>query len=462
MPAVSILVPTYNRAGLLQECLDSLLTTTVPCEILVSDNGSTDGTEALMATYTDPRITYVRHAGNGGGFFNYNFLLQRAANEYICLFGDDDIALPGCFEKKLAILDNDPTVAGVYSMLRIMDGAGNLAPGTTVNGVPECSHLRGRDEFAHLLINCCLSWQTLVFRRELRDRHGVLKDPTLYASDWDYLIEISYHRHFAFLKEPTVGVRLHTGSHGNKVAREAGHLAKDMVHIWRKWLLESEMCPVITDMAWQRMALMLESGVRSCYGQDQARMAAFNRHFASLRQDYAARMTGTFYAGFPTDSPLRAALDANGLPIFRRGVAPLALDTVKRLQFFHHPTWASDTWERVLEVYLSAFSAEDDVELVFWHDADQGVSLDEVATRIAAVCQRLDVDPERGPDIQLLTEPLDLSGLASLYAAVHAVIPGGDPVQVTRGTQIGTPVMTRLDVDVWRRLATRLLGRPLT
>ncbi len=464
MSAVSILVPTYNRSGYLKECLDSLLLTTVPCEIIVADNASTDDTEALMATYTDPRIRYVRHAENGGGFFNYNYLLQAATKEYICLFGDDDLALPGCFEAKLAILDNDPTVAGVYSTLRVLDGAGNFVAGGKVNGVPDCSHLAGRDEFAHLLINCCISWQTLVFRRTLYDTYGGIKDEGkhVYAIDWDYLIEISHGRHFAYIDLATVAIRIHAGSGGNKGARESGHLAKDMFHIWRKWLLERDDLPVITGIAWAAMERMVEYGVISCYGQDELRITSFKRELGGLKRDYEARMRNAFYGGLPPDSPVRPDLDAEGLPVFRRGVPPLALDTAKRLQFFHHPTWAGETWERVLEVYVSAFQATDDVELVFWHDADQGVSPEAVSTRIEAVCRRAGVDPEKGPDIQLLTETLDLPGLASLYAGVHAVIPGGDPVQVTRGTQVGTPVMTQLDVDVWRRLAARMLGRPLT
>lgn len=61
MTAISILVPTYNRADLLRECLDSTLTTTVPCEVLISDNGSADDTPAVVASYDDPRLQYFRH-----------------------------------------------------------------------------------------------------------------------------------------------------------------------------------------------------------------------------------------------------------------------------------------------------------------------------------------------------------------------------------------------------------------
>jgi glycosyltransferase involved in cell wall biosynthesis len=461
MSAVSILVPTYNRAGYLKECVDSLLLTTVPCEIIVADNASTDDTAAMMATYSDPRIRYVRHAENGGGFFNYNFLLAAATKPYICLFGDDDIALPGCFEKKLAILDNNPDVDGAYGTLRIMDAEGNLSLGTKVNGVPGSSFVRGRDEFDHLLINCCISWQTLVFRRTLYELYGGIKDEGkhTYAIDWDYLIEISRGRHFAYIDEPTVGVRVHAGSGGNKSARESGSLIKDMIHIWRKWLLETDLLPALPSTAWGAMKSMVDYGVQSCYGSDEVRMKAFQRQLQGLQREYVERMDTAFYTGLATWLPDLPDLDEAGLPTFRPGITPLALDTYKALQFFHHPAWDDDNWEQVLRAYLAAFTASDDVEMVLWHDGAQDVTVESASQRIEAVVASMGADPEKAADIQLLTDPLDLAGLAALYAAMHVVVPGEDSRQLERGTQAGVAVMTRLEPEVWRRLAARLLGR---
>ncbi|MBC7545216.1 MAG: glycosyltransferase [Candidatus Sericytochromatia bacterium] len=462
MSAVSILVPTYNRVAYLKDCLDSLLATTVPCEIIVADNASTDGTEALMATYTDARIRYVRHATNLGPFGNYNFLLQAATQEYLCLFGDDDIALPGCFEAKLAILETNPQVDGAYTTTRILDEDGNLALGSRVQGVPDCSYVSGRDEFAHLIINCCLSWQTLVFRRALYDRHGGIKEGAdgLVACDWDYLIEISRQRQFAFLMEPTVGVRIHAASTSMLQTRVTGRLVKDMLTLWRKWLLESDDLPVITDGTWKSMGRMITYGVESCYGDDPARQQAFLRSLSGLQHQYRQRMDGAFDQHRKQWLPDAADLDVEGRPIFRRDLAPLALDTQRQVQFFHHPTWSATAWQEALKGYLLAFTVKDDVEFLLWHDPAQAVTIEAAGERVEAVIATLGLDPDMTADVQLISEPLDLPGLAALYATMHVIVPAGDPQQVDRGTKVGVAVMTRLEPDVWRRVAARFLPAP--
>ncbi|MFN3431497.1 MAG: glycosyltransferase family 2 protein, partial [Candidatus Sericytochromatia bacterium] len=125
MPRLSILVPTYNRASWLQECLDSLAITTVDCEIVVSDNASTDGTSELLTRYEhDPRFRIFRQPENFGAGHNYAFVLEQARGELLCMFGDDDQAMPGCFEAKLAMFDAMPELDLVYSLWHRIDTDG--------------------------------------------------------------------------------------------------------------------------------------------------------------------------------------------------------------------------------------------------------------------------------------------------------------------------------------------------
>ncbi len=463
MTAVSILVPTYNRAAYLKDCLDSLLATTAPCEIIVADNASTDATAAVLATYSDPRLRYLRQETNQGAFANYNFLLQAASQDYLCLFGDDDIALPGCFEKKLALLDSHPEVAGVYSVAHVMDADGTVSVGSSVRGVPEFPHLAGRDDFTHLLVNCCIGWQTLVFRRELYDAHGPipLVPEALLARDWDYLIGISRRHHFAFLHEPTVAVRMHDASATSTEVRTAGRMAEDMLIIWRKWLVESDDPPVVTMAVWEAIANALLAGVQACYGPDRIRAAEYLSRLDTLKADYIRRQNRTFYGTLNGWLPGLADLDGDGLPIFHPGVAAMTLDSIKKMRFFHHPDWQSGRWEAVLVPFLEAFSASDDVELVFWLDPSQGVPEVAAEARIAAVLARVGQDLETAPTITLVPDPLDRPGLAALYAAVHAVVPAGDVQQLDRATKAGRPVMTHLEPEIWQNVAARCLGLPV-
>lgn len=108
-PLVSIIIPTYNRAHLIGETLDSILAQTYTnWECIVVDDGSSDHTDELMLEYTqkDPRILYVHrpntHLAGGNGARNYGFQLSKG--EYLNWFDSDDLMLKNFLKLGVAIL----------------------------------------------------------------------------------------------------------------------------------------------------------------------------------------------------------------------------------------------------------------------------------------------------------------------------------------------------------------------
>ena len=99
-PLVTIGIPTYNRAqSYLREALESALAQTYPnIEIVVSDNGSTDDTEAVVRSYGDSRIRYVKQRPPLVPNDNFNFCLQQARGAYFLLLHDDDKVDPDFIE----------------------------------------------------------------------------------------------------------------------------------------------------------------------------------------------------------------------------------------------------------------------------------------------------------------------------------------------------------------------------
>jgi glycosyltransferase involved in cell wall biosynthesis len=91
-PLVTIGIPTYNRAdSYLRQALDSAIGQTYPnIEIVVSDNCSTDNTEALVKDLIAPNLRYYRHDDNIGANNNFNFCLDQARGDYFLLLHDDD------------------------------------------------------------------------------------------------------------------------------------------------------------------------------------------------------------------------------------------------------------------------------------------------------------------------------------------------------------------------------------
>lgn len=110
-PLVSIIIPTYNRAHLIGETLDSVLAQTYQnWECLVVDDGSTDATSQLMATYCakDSRFQYHHrpdaHLPGGNGARNYGFEVSKG--EYIQWFDSDDVMYPHKIATQIALLHN--------------------------------------------------------------------------------------------------------------------------------------------------------------------------------------------------------------------------------------------------------------------------------------------------------------------------------------------------------------------
>lgn len=92
MPRVSVCIPTFNRVGLLRLAIESVLGQSYDdWELIVCDDGSTDGTADFMAGFSsDPRIHYIRHSRNIGKSNNMRSGFDFARGDYFVKFDDDD------------------------------------------------------------------------------------------------------------------------------------------------------------------------------------------------------------------------------------------------------------------------------------------------------------------------------------------------------------------------------------
>lgn len=126
-PRVSILVPAYNAARWLSEALDSALAQTLTSrEILVIDDGSTDGTPEVLASYGD-RIAWER-VPNGGARAARNRLLDRARGEWVQFLDADDLVDPDKLERQLEELSGTPDADALAAPARFEDGSLCNAP----------------------------------------------------------------------------------------------------------------------------------------------------------------------------------------------------------------------------------------------------------------------------------------------------------------------------------------------
>ena len=94
-PIVTVLLPVFNGDRYLRAAVKSILQQTFESfELLIVDDGSTDGTEAICRSFTDPRIRVIRHEKNSGLVAALNSVIDLIATKYVARMDADDVALP--------------------------------------------------------------------------------------------------------------------------------------------------------------------------------------------------------------------------------------------------------------------------------------------------------------------------------------------------------------------------------
>lgn len=129
MPKISVILPVYNAEKYLREAIDSILKQTfTDFELLLINDGSTDGSEEIIKSYTDDRIIYIKNEQNRGLINSLNRGIDLAAGEYIARMDADDIALPERFEKQLKFLWERNDIAMLATTYYCIDAEGKPLP----------------------------------------------------------------------------------------------------------------------------------------------------------------------------------------------------------------------------------------------------------------------------------------------------------------------------------------------
>lgn len=217
-PLVSVCIPTYNRASLLEQAIQSVLAQTLEnFELLVSDNASTDDTEAVVKSFDDPRIRYVRNETNLGHWANYSRCLQLARGAYLTMLSDDDIMMPENIAAKADVLSKYPRVGFVHSKFHVIDGSGEIKRYNTnwMHGPDRMEDTieTGQDALkGMLLVVNPVNTPTVMFRRTCYERVGGYTNQLAQAFDFEFWMRIALYYDVAFLAQPLLKWRFHQGS----------------------------------------------------------------------------------------------------------------------------------------------------------------------------------------------------------------------------------------------------------
>src|SRR3989338_7703392 len=101
-PAISVIMPVYNGEKYLREAIESILNQSFSdFELFIINDGSTDGTAGIIASFHDPRIVYLKNESNLGLSRSYNRGIDAARGKYIARMDADDMSIPKRFERQI-------------------------------------------------------------------------------------------------------------------------------------------------------------------------------------------------------------------------------------------------------------------------------------------------------------------------------------------------------------------------
>ena len=129
MPRVSVGLPVYNGERYLSKAIQSILSQTYEhFELIISDNASTDQTEAICRSYAtrDDRIRYTRQERNMGAAWNFNYVADLGLGEYFKWAAHDDLLDKTFLSRCVDVLENDTDVVLCHSLVRIIDENSNV------------------------------------------------------------------------------------------------------------------------------------------------------------------------------------------------------------------------------------------------------------------------------------------------------------------------------------------------
>ncbi|MBI3160565.1 MAG: glycosyltransferase family 2 protein [Chloroflexi bacterium] len=215
-PIVSVILPTHNRAALVQHSIRSVLAQTyTDYELIVVDDGSTDGTEAALAQ--DGRLRYVRQA-NAGPAAARNRGLRLARGELITFLDDDDLYEPEKLAEQVGFFETHPDAMLLHSCFSKFNDAGEDL------GVRDTTWFQGwlyPEILAHW--GMMMAAPTVMVRRGVLDEVGGFDESLRWAEDPDLWRRIARRYPFHVLPESLVRVRQQAVSVSSDKTRAAGH-----------------------------------------------------------------------------------------------------------------------------------------------------------------------------------------------------------------------------------------------
>jgi GT2 family glycosyltransferase len=220
-PWLSVVMPTYNGAAYLSQALESVRAQAdYGVEVVAVDDGSTDATAAILASFAGRLpIRVVRQSHRGNWVAGTNYGLSLARGEWACFLHQDDVWLSGRLAALRAAVRRRPQATLAVHPSWYIDRRGKKL-GLWRCPLPACPWLLTPDVVVpRLLVQNFIAAPAALFRREAALGVGGLQEELWYTADWDFWLRLAAAGPTAYLPRPLAGFRVHPHS---QTARHTG------------------------------------------------------------------------------------------------------------------------------------------------------------------------------------------------------------------------------------------------
>lgn len=229
MSKVSVVIPAFNCEAYIDETIEGVLLQTLPPhEVIVVDDGSTDGTAEKLQKYRHV-IRYI-HQSNKGPSAARNVAVSNASGDYIAFLDNDDVWLPDKLARQVDALQRHPEAALVFSDAAWVRDDGTTARytfGRNAAGSSQVSDgLRGQiarlphndgtilvgDWYGDLLRDNFIINSSVLVRRSALSEVGAIDESLVLNSDYDLWLRVSSRFRLAYLNRAALTYRIREGS----------------------------------------------------------------------------------------------------------------------------------------------------------------------------------------------------------------------------------------------------------
>jgi glycosyltransferase involved in cell wall biosynthesis len=376
-PAITVLIPTFNRAEYLAECLDSILAQTLaPAQVVVVNDGSTDATRSVLTPYSD-QIDYVEtdQLGKPGAL---NAGLKHVTGDYVWIFDDDDVALPDALERLVAPLEKHPEHGFSFAPFHFTDSRpSDHRIGEVMHTLP-IPDLDTRGFLIPLLEGNFLGGAALFARTRCYDEVGNF-DPRLLRSQ-DYEMAIRIARAFTGIRVPggaTFHYRQHESLRGSTADRftasqqRAKWLEYDQIifrelydslplhaylppgvplHEQRRQALIQRMGIMASKLLWDRVRMDLRAIAAL---DDESPINRIERNVVQglVRTDPYYNIGGLYHQDSFFAEISQLATTSKAVQRLRAELVRALFARLKATRLRHFPRWMSGTFQRMKHMY---------------------------------------------------------------------------------------------------------------